>query len=267
MPAGIVVDENRTVYFTSREGVWRAEVGQAATAIVGDVHSHWLALDSSGGVVGEYSESAPGEYWRWADGEFSNLSPAQAAIAFGATIAGAAALPLVTSDQVTLLVHDGTDSIEVAGGGATGHADGPLEDARFGPIGGFVSDGRNGLFLTSGGQLRQVKENGVVQTLLGANQGYPASDDETSDLLGIDIDYRGRVYVADRRNQSYLRYDPARRTTQTLIDGDWRWAVAGIRVDSNEVYVLEYDRLPFFSSARVRRIDPSGEIFVVAQTP
>ena len=273
---GLQVTLDGSVYFTDLAHVWVLRDTRKAERWVSEVHAHALYLDEAENLIGDHSwvDEAGAfhtEYWRVGpDGNRAPISAYEAAAHFGMRL----------DDQHRLLpvsdVNDGTARLlrlsvtgaqAVIGGGAVGSVDGPLKQARFGPIGAVISDGQDGLLMTSGGQLRRISARGEMTTLIGAGAGYPLVPDRASPLLGVSLAFNGDVFLADLDKRNVIRLGRDLAMPVVVLESAFAWTITGVQVEGSYVYLLEYNRLPWSGAVRVRRMDSNGKIELLGAPP
>ena len=266
---GLQVDTAENVYFTDLEAVYLADDQGAVRRVAVDVHAHALYLDEEERLVGDHSwvDDAGKFHQTWwrieRDGRRVEISEYEAAAVAGMGGPGGGRLMLDSN------VHEGRAVVvrvsedggrEVIGGGDIGSVDGPLDEARFGVFGASIADGRGGLVVTSGSQLRAIDARGKVSTLIGESDGHPLVPDESSGLLGLSLAFNGDVFVADLKGRQLLRRDRDTGAIAKVLGASFAWHIAGVDVGGTYIYLLEYSRLPWSDEVRVRRIDTNGNI-------
>lgn len=170
--------------------------------------------------------------------------------------------------------------VAVFAGGASGHADGKGDRARFGDLytGCFAWGPKGELYLTdSGTSVREIAADGTVTTIAGGPDGGFADgagkEAKFNGAHGVTCDAEGNLYVAEVGNRRIRKITPDAKVT-TLAgsgkrgndDGPAPKATfqmpVGVAVSKDgTVYVLEY---PVESDVRVRKISREGNVTTVA---
>ncbi len=114
----------------------------------------------------------------------------------------------IRSHRIRKIAPDGTVTT-VAGGGPTGGrgtvVDGPSSDARFASPNGIAIDDYGDIYIIEYHQrIRRLSPSGWVLTYAGASglghRDGPVSGAQFQNLLAVDIDARGNLYVVDSRD-------------------------------------------------------------------
>ncbi len=225
---GIVVDRRGCVYFTDLKQIWRIDPDGRITAVVRNKHSHALLLDKDGNVDNHKRQTSR-LYKKTPRGELSLLA-----------------------------------------GGAWGNADARGAAARFGSIGAMTVGPEGSLYLTDGPAVRKVAADGSVTTIARGGQLLKPSlvhrflGGLSNPLIGLAVNGRGEVYVANYGNQRLLRITPPARV-ETFAQAEWPWSPTGVAIANGTVYILEYRTpLPPSDRVRVRRVAPNGTIQTLA---
>lgn len=279
---GIVLDATGQVYFGDipANAIWKiSREGNVERVAIGK-HSHALVLDSAGNVYGTNPHlTLPiRSVWRLTpDGRLTDVIPPTENLALGLqsfTMDGAGNIYSVNArsartSEVLLLKRSPDGEISTLAGGAVGHADGTGSQANFLGIDGMAW-GRDGLlYVADGPYVRRVRLDGAVTTLAAGPLTERKWDE---DLLGIAVDARGNVYVADHANRRVLKITPEGALTTLLRTGSV-WAPTGIALAPDGLYVLEHLRMPLAIMGdlavgpylRVRRISGDGKVTELAR--
>lgn len=144
----------------------------------------------------------------------------------------------------------------LAGSDYRGYADGKGREAKFGDLySASMAWGPGGvLYVTDGRHIRKVAPDGTVSTLgIRPEPGLGLA-------MGLAVDQRGNVYVADYRSQRILKITPQGKATTLAGSGDF-FRPSGVAVGpAGEVYVP--DNPP--RATRIWKISSDGEITMVA---
>jgi gliding motility-associated-like protein len=166
--------------------------------------------------------------------------------------------------------------ITLAGNGRPNSIDGTGNTAGFEAPSGIAQDAMGNLYVTDNGSglIRKVTPAGVVTTIAGNNMGFTEADGKGSaasfyNPVGITIDPRGNLYVADQGSGRIRKIDTAYNVT-TIAGNSAGYAdgkgiaarfygPAGITIDAQgNLFVCDdYNR-------RIRKITPQGDVTTVA---
>ncbi len=108
------------------------------------------------------------------------------------------------SNRIRRLAPDG--SVTTVAGSVEGYADGPGTQAAFNTPSGLALDSRGNLFIadTGNNRIRKISPAGLVSTVAGdGTAGYvdgPASQARFDGPIGVAVDTKGNIYVADTYN-------------------------------------------------------------------
>jgi sugar lactone lactonase YvrE len=279
---GILVDATGRVYFADIPAniIWRiSKEGKLERVALGK-HSHALVLDSAGNVYGTNPHlTLPiRSVWRLTPhGQLTDLiSPTehfplglQSFIMDGAGSMYSVNARNVLTPELLLLKRNHDGEITTLAGSSVGYADGTGAQARFMGIDGMAWGPDGALYLTDGPYVRRVALDGTVTTL-GSGPLTERKWDE--DLLGIDVDASGDVYVADHANRRILRVTLAGAVSTFLRTGSL-WTPTGVAVAPDGLYVLEHLRMPLAILGdlavgpylRVRKVSADGKVTELAR--
>lgn len=248
---GIVVDREGSVFYTDLKNVWRIAPDGRKSVAVPDVHTHELALDESGGLVGEDSEYLGGDRYRhrvwrrspaglvtdlvpWRDGFWRDYS----------FVRGRGGVSyLVRCEEVTFCTV------------LRRTPDGRVSDAapgvRFGRgLSWLAAAPGGGFYAASGRDLWRVDARGRAK-VLARGLGVEGQ----AGVMGMWPDARGNVYVAVYGSRTVERVSPLGRVT-TVARSRPPWSPTGVvKAADGDLWVLEYSAS---NEARVRRINRGG---------
>jgi hypothetical protein len=180
--------------------------------------------------------------------------------------------------QIVKISPDGR--VTSLAGGDWGYADGKGPQAKFRDLHGaafaWAADGA--LLITDNGTfVRKITPEGTVSTLAGSEAaGFmdgSATDARFNGAMGIAVDLKENVYVADSRNRRIRKVSPDGDTTTHAgtgqsgeANGPRKTATfenpGGVAVGRDgTVYVLDYVR----SNPHVRQITPDGIVTTIAE--
>jgi hypothetical protein len=181
--------------------------------------------------------------------------------------------------QVNKISVDG--ALTALAGGTWGFADGRGSQAKFGALHGaaFAWAADASLLLTDNGtSIRMIAADGTVTTLAGSGEaGYadgPAAIARFSDAMGLAVDARGGIYVADAGNRRIRTITPDGKVATFAGSGKSGGAdgpanrasfadPSGVAVGSDGVvYVLDF----VADNPRVRKIGLDRSVTTIART-
>lgn len=178
------------------------------------------------------------------------------------------------AQRIRRITADGT--VSTLAGGAPGHADGPGSLARFNTPSGLAMTDSGALLVADTGNnaIRRVTPDGSVSTIAGTTEpGYrdgSALFAQFNGPIGIAIDARGRIIVADTYNDRIRAIHADGAVTTIAGSGQQGWAdgraadaqfdtPCGVAVDKDlNIYVADT------GNAAVRRITPDGRVTTMA---
>jgi streptogramin lyase len=252
---GIVIDPQGSVFYTDLAHVWRIAPDGRKSIAVRDVHTHELAIDGLGYLLGEDSEYLGGDRYRhriwrrspagritdvvgWRDGFWRDYS-------FVRDRAGV--MYLVRCEGVAFCTvqkrtPDGSVS-DAAPGVRFGRGLSWLAAAPDGSL--YVADGRDLHRIDARGRATAVARDMGVRGAAG--------------IMGMWPDARGNVYVAVFGSRTVERVGPG---GQAVIVARSRppWSPTGVvKSPGGDLWVLEYS---VTNEARVRRIARSGRSII-----
>lgn len=247
---GIRVDSEGEIFFADVEAnrIWKISRRGTLVPIIKGKHSHDLFLDQADNLFGEhvYYEAATGRWlssqWEFKEKErLIELSAPTANPPRGAGLWRDAAgnLFAVESDaqHVRLLKRAPDGQVTVLAGGVRGHADGQGEQAQFKLIEALVLGHDGALYVGDGACVRRVRMDGLVTTL-GDCPLAGIARSENPRILGLAVDERGNVFVADTE-QGVVRKIGADNRVTVAFETSWFWRPTGVTVFNDELYVLQ----------------------------
>jgi len=174
------------------------------------------------------------------------------------------------SNRIRKIVPDGT--VSTVAGGSEGFSDGAGAAASFNTPSGLAISADGNLFVadTGNNRIRKITPEGQVSTVAGdGTVGYvdgPALQAQFNGPLGIAVDARGNVYVADTYNDRIRMITPegqvstfAGAGTQGYADGDHTTALfdtpGGIAVTTDGSIIVADT-----GNDRLRKIIPEGDV-------
>lgn len=282
---GIVVDGGGQVYFADvdRNKIWRINRQGKLEAIIAGKHSHEITLDKAGNLYGThlyYVEA--GNHWFTS---FWKLAPDSRPIDLvSSTIDPPRGIGLLRDTEgniysgdysenqvrVVKMLRDG--QIGVIAGGEKGHADGQGPQAKFTAVQTMVWGGDGALYVLDSACVRRVTLDGVVTTIGGNPLAGIERGGQRQWLLGLSVDARGNIYVAD--NQAACLWQiKSDNSVEAVTTGGWFWSPTGVTVAGADLYVLESLRESVFATPaalgvgpyiRVRKLTPDGAATTIA---
>jgi sugar lactone lactonase YvrE len=178
------------------------------------------------------------------------------------------------AQRIRRVAPDGT--VSTIAGSAVGYADGPATRARFNTPSGLALDASGALLVADTGNnaIRRVAPDGSVSTLAGSTTpGFrdgPSGSAQFNGPIGIAVDGRGRVIVADTYNDRIRAINPDGTVTTIAGAGRQGWAdgraeeaqfdtPCGVAVDAaSNIYVADT------GNSAIRRISPDGVVTTIA---
>ncbi|MFY9609584.1 MAG: hypothetical protein WAU45_13325 [Blastocatellia bacterium] len=284
---GILLDRQGQIYFgdVQTNTVWRLDSEHRLEAIVIGKHSHSLFLDEAGNLFGEhvyYDNGGAGwisSIWKLTpDSQLTEVVPPTGAPPRGSGIFMDRDRNIYTvqgggseSERVELLKRSPAGQIVVIAGGQRGHADGDGAQARFNYVIGMAWGPDGSLYATDAACARKITMDGTVTTI-GDNPlaGVPRS--EHPRLLGIAVDARESVYVADY-DYGCVRRIATDGAVKTLLSSGFYWSPSGVTADGDDLYVLEHQpesavavlaALNIGPYMRVRKLSADGTVTTIA---
>jgi sugar lactone lactonase YvrE len=170
-------------------------------------------------------------------------------------------------------------TVSTLAGGERGYVDGDATVARFDTPSGLAIDAVGTLYVADTGNnvIRRINAHGVVSTIAGdGTAGYrdgPARDARFNGPVGVAVDARGRVIVADTYNDRIRAIHPDGTVTTVAGSGESGWSdgasgvaqfdtPCGVAVDAAfNIYVADT------GNHAVRRISPDGIVSTVGPGP
>lgn len=178
------------------------------------------------------------------------------------------------SNRVRKISSDGV--VSTLAGGTEGYADGSGTSAQFNTPSGIAIDSSSNLYVadTGNNRIRKISPDGLVTTLAGNGEaGYtdgPASSASFNGPIGVAVDQRGTVFVADAYNDRIRSIDLNGKVATVagghgpgLADGSNDSAMfdtpSGIIVANDGALVVADT-----GNNRLRRISPDGQVITLS---
>jgi glucose/arabinose dehydrogenase len=282
--ATVVVDRSGSLYFSDyiRNRVWKVAPGGALSVWVRGKHTHHLVLDDNGVVYAEQVPPAGGaaELWEASpDGRVSDLFRAgrrgQSATYRGTvfTIDRSGTLLYLRDCQIAKLTADGR--LEAWAGRRCSGDVWKSDTLRFGHLHGSLAWGPDGtLYFSDARSVRRVAPDGTVTTL-GGKPATLFADPQPGEArfdraMGLAVDSRGNVFVADSRDRAVKRVE---KDGSTTIVGRLRflWSPIGLGLSGETLYVVANLRIPtpgflagVVGNPSVFSLTPAGKLAIVA---
>ncbi|MEW6212116.1 MAG: SMP-30/gluconolactonase/LRE family protein, partial [Acidobacteriota bacterium] len=172
-----------------------------------------------------------------------------------------------SESQRTELIRRAPDGlITVLAGGERGHADGRGNEAQFRYIIGMAWGPDGSLYVTDASSVRRIMMDGTVTTI-GSNPLNEVERSAEPRILGLTVDSKGNVYVADYDHRAVRRIAPDGAVTTSIECGSF-WSPSGVVAHGDDVYILEYYPESFPGVimafvgpyARVRKLSADGTV-------
>jgi DNA-binding beta-propeller fold protein YncE len=179
------------------------------------------------------------------------------------------------NDRIRVIDREGRTA--VFAGSSSGFIDGPGALARFDTPSGLAIDDKGILYVADTGNdaVRRVDADGIVTTIAGGHgrgdRDGPLAAARFNGPLGVAVDLRGDVYVADTYNHRIRRID-ASGTVTTIAGGAPGFRdgpAAQARFDTPCSLAIGPDGSIWVADTRnraIRRIGPDGNVSTLAQS-
>ncbi|HEV2705480.1 MAG TPA: hypothetical protein VGV59_06120 [Pyrinomonadaceae bacterium] len=270
-PWGIAVDTQRRVYFSALETIWKIDAeGRLAVfrAGVSGRHTHELRMDEGGNLYGEdlTYEPATGRWisalWKMTPaGDFAYLlaptdKPPKGLSIWTDSRGNSYSLQRETPAHELLLTKRTPDgNLEALLGSKAA-----LEKRRqtlFYNLGGAAFGAEGAFYFTDGRSVRKLSADGSIKLL--------AREVADAHLLGLTVDARGDVYVADLKSRRVLKIN-ADGKASAVLEAEREWMPTGVAHKDGSLYILEFKSTPAAGSLvpRVRRLSADGKVTVLA---
>jgi sugar lactone lactonase YvrE len=255
--ATVVMDHAGNVYFSDyiRNRVWKVAPGGALSVWVRGKHTHHLVLDENGALYGEEISSrgvAQGIWEASPDGHVSDLFRAErkghSATYRGTvfTVDRSGSLLFLRDCQIAKLTADGRLE-SWAGRRCTGDV-WTSDTLRYGHLHGSLAWGPDGtLYFSDARSVRRVAADGTVTTL-GGKPVTLFADPQPGEArldraMGLAVDSKGNVFVADSRDRAVKRVE--KDGTTTIVGRlPFLWSPTGLGLSGETLYVVANLRIP-----------------------
>lgn len=181
------------------------------------------------------------------------------------------------NNRVRVIQPDGR--VGTVAGSLEGFADGVGLAARFDTPSGLALDSAGNLYVADTGNhaIRKISRQGVVTTVAGTGQaGYrdgPVAQAQFNGPMGVAVDRRGRVFVADTYNDRIRVIQPDGMVS-TLAGGGHPGFVDGAaaiaRFDTPTALALDAQGLLWVADTRnkaLRKVEPDGDVVTLTLLP
>ena len=254
---GIVKDSRRNLFYTDTKQVWKIAPDGNKSVAVPNVHTHELCLDAEDNLYGEHLwyEGEATKKWGhrvWClkrDGTLVDVIPAREGFLRDYSFLRDRAGNMYWADRgaQTVIKKRSPD------GKINTHATADFRQVTWITV---TPDGV--LFLTDGGDLRRVAQDGKVSTVATKLSGRKPAPADASNLnyhMGLWTDDKGSVYVAVGRERLVLKArDDGAPVVVARSRGDWSPS-GGMFDRDGALWLLEYSST---NAVRVRRIARDG---------
>jgi sugar lactone lactonase YvrE len=164
--------------------------------------------------------------------------------------------------------------------GTSTHVDGPLASATFIEPGGLAFDAAGNLYVADAFCVRKISPAGVVSTLAGSPEDFhtgagfvdgAAADARFRNVMGLQLDAAGNVYVADVSNRAIRKITPDGTVSTLAGSGAMGFADGtGSAATFTRPYKLALDasgNVFVADSSAVRKITSAGVVTTIAGGP
>jgi hypothetical protein len=281
---GIVVDQQKQVFFSDLETVWKIDrQGNLSIFREGesDRHVHDLAVDAEGNIYGldnsfnPQTQKFPRSIWKMTpSGEFTYLISPTDDLPPGESIwrdSGGntySVEPYNNEKKETKIIKKSPDGkATLLAGGKYGYLDGQKDNAEFTVITDMAFGKDNTIYVTNDDKVRKIDKSGTVTTIY--REESPNKNQESlepfSRLFGLTVDEQNNVFVADFYNNRLLKISSDGKVSP-ILNSEKDWSPIGVTANNDEIYVLE--ARPYSSEVhtgnRVVKIASDGKPTVIA---
>jgi len=281
---GIVVDQQKQVFFSDLETVWKIDrQGNLSIFREGESgrHVHDLSIDAEGNIYGldntynPQTQKFPRSIWKMTPGgEFTSLVSPTENLPPGRSIwqdSGGNTYSVEPFNnekkEARIIKHSPDGTTSLLAGGKYGYLDGQKDKAEFTVITDMAFGRDNAIYVTNDDKIRKIDKFGTVTTIY--REESPNKNQQSlepfSRLFGLTVDEQDNVYAADFYNNRLLKINPDGKVSP-ILSSEKDWSPTGVAADNNEIYVLEVR--PYASAAhtgsRVVKIASSGKPTVIA---
>ncbi|HTM23629.1 MAG TPA: hypothetical protein VL225_00465 [Vicinamibacterales bacterium] len=248
---GIVKDQRGYVFYTDLAQIWQIDPEGRRSIAVPGVHTHELAVDGEGNLVGEEVRGAGGGWqhriWRRTpDGRIADLVPWTDGFwqddGLTRDETGNRYWVVCPDRQCVMRKRE-----------PNGRAATLARAAQFRYTINWIVVGPAGVvYFPDGPDLRRLDATGRMSTLV-AGLGPP---DNQNALMGLRIGADGAIYIAVPARRAIMRVTPDGRSSVAASSRS-PWAPSGVLPDTDgSFWILEFD---VDNRVRVRRILPNGD--------
>lgn len=248
---GIVRDPRGFVFYTDLVQVWQIDPEGRRSIAVANVHTHELAIDSAGNLIGEEVRNTGGGWqhriWRRTpNGQISDVIRWTAGFwqDYGLTRdeAGNRYSVVCPERRCIMSKREPNGRMVVL-----------ARDTQFHYPVNWLIVGRSGeVYFPDGPDLRKLDSDGRLSTV-AARLGPP----DQNALMGLCLGSDGAIYVAVPSRRAVLRVTTAGRSS-VAASSLAPWAPSGVLLDADaSIWILEFDPE---NHVRVRHIQPGGSV-------
>ena len=243
---GIVIGPAGDVFYSDLERVWRITPNGQKEVALANVHTHELAIDASGALLGEDSKWLGGDryrhrIWRRApDGKVTDVVPWTDGFwpEYGLTGDASGAMYWVKCAARSCAIWKRDRSGRVS-------SISPPRAFRM-PVNRIAASPAGDVYVIDGPDLRRVGRHGKVETIARLS----TRTDNRHELMGITLDGAGNIYVAAHGMRTVFRVSASGKV-QRVARSTPPWAPSGVAVSSSgELWILEWAG----TKSRVRRV-------------
>jgi hypothetical protein len=247
---GIVKDPRGFVFYTDLVQIWQIDLQGHRSIAVPNVHTHELAIDGAGNLIGEEVRGEGGGWqhriWRRApDGKITDVVPWTTGFwqddGLSWDRAGYRYWVICPEHRCVMRRREPSGRIVELARGTQFHY----------PVNWLTVSPEGVVFFPDGPDLRRLDAKGKLSTL-AAGLGPPNNQNA---LMGLRLAADGAIYIAVPSRRAVLRVAPGGKSS-VAARSPAPLAPSGILLDADRsIWILEFDPE---NRIRVRRVQPNG---------
>ncbi len=260
---GIVVDENRNIYFADimhngRGSVWKLSNKGKLTLLLKDFHAHNVSLNSEGHLTTAHGEMDEHYMLKvYPDGKSDTLfftSDYKEFNGGNAAYTPKGEIIFGAEKYFWRLKNNGEKekiSAHIFEWNQTIYAD---DEGNY--YGSDIGDGKGKLIkVDSNGTSSIIAENLITQL----DRSY---DKHADVLMGITKGCDGNIYIAELAGRRIIKISP-NNSPSTFYQSEINWIPTGIDFFSGDAYILEYKEKNGHAGPRIVKVDESGNTEII----